>query len=132
MSETIRTSLPERDPTSHAPAAASSDETRETPDLSHLPTEHREVMRRLQDQVERAVAIIEELRAENERLQERVQKLEKRPAVPEDKTVVALDDDPEVLRDRVTGFIEAIDAYLEGGLPAEDEKGGSSPSANTS
>lgn len=113
MSEATHTSLPESDSTSSLPNAAVPEDAEEKVDLSHLPPEHRDVVRRLRGQVQRAVTTIKRLRAENERLQQRVEELKVRPDVPADKTVLALDDDPDVLRDRITEFIEAIDTYLE-------------------
>lgn len=115
MSEATHTSLPEPDSAAPVPDAAVPDDAEERVDLSHLPPEHREVVRRLRGQVQRAVTTIERLRAENERLRQRVEELKVRPDVPADKTVLALDDDPEGLRRQITEFIEAIDMYLEEG-----------------
>lgn len=124
MSEPSRVSLPEPDLASPVPESVVPDDAGEPVDLSHLSDEHREVVRQLRGQVERAATTIERLRAENEHLRKRVQELEGRPDVPADKTVFALDDDPAVLRDRITDFIEAIDTYLEEddatALPTDD------------
>lgn len=103
-------------------------------DLSHLAPEHREVVQRLYARVEQAVETIEQLRAANRRLRERVAELESRPAVPDDKTMVMLDDDPEALRDRIAGFIATIDRYLDDASETEasdgapDEEGVDEPS----
>ena len=70
-------------------------------------------MRRLHRRVQQARETIEKLRAENEQLRAQIQKLNERPVVPDDKTVLALDDEPEALRGRIDDFIDAIDAYLE-------------------
>jgi hypothetical protein len=72
------------------------------------------------------VDTIERLRAENERLRRRVEELEAGPDLPDDETHLSLDDDPEALRERITDFIDAIDAYLERPTPgpsstAEDD-----------
>lgn len=83
------------------------------PDLSHLPEAHRDTVRRLHDRIQRAASLIEDLRAENKRLRRRVDELEARPALPDDQTILALDDNPEALRDRITDFIDSIDAYLD-------------------
>jgi FtsZ-binding cell division protein ZapB len=78
-----------------------------------VPDAHRDVLRRLTRRVEEAVETIEGLRAENERLRRRVEELEAGPDLPEDETLLTLDDDPDALRDRITQFIDAIDAYLD-------------------
>jgi chromatin segregation and condensation protein Rec8/ScpA/Scc1 (kleisin family) len=106
-------SLPESDPASPLPASVSPEDEESDVDLSHLPDEHRGAIRRLRRQVERAAATIEHLRAENERLRQRVEELEAQPAFPEDETVLTFDDDPETLQTRITQFIDAIDTYLE-------------------
>jgi predicted RNase H-like nuclease (RuvC/YqgF family) len=119
MDESTRASLPEPDSVSSVPESVSSEAgADEAPDLSHLPAEHREAMRRLYRRVEQAAATIERLRTENERLRRRVEALEAKPAFPEDETVLALDEDPQDVKQRITRFIDAIDAYLEA---AEDE-----------
>lgn len=131
MSEAIHTSLPEPDSASSVPDAAVPDDAEERVDLSHLPPEHKEVVRQLRAQVQRAVTTIQRLRAENRQLRERVEELEVRPDVPADKTVLALDDDPEGLRKQITEFIEAIDLYLEeGDPPSSDDQ--TSPSTSES
>ena len=81
-------------------------------DLSHLPAEHREPIRRLYQRVEEAVNTIEKLRSENEALRARVAELEAQPTFPEDESVLALDEDPDVLKGRINRFIDAIDTYL--------------------
>lgn len=113
MSETTHPSLPEPDSTSSIPDGAVPKDAEERVNLSHLPPEQREVVRQLREQVQQAVTTIERLRAENEDLRQRVEELRGRPDVSADKTVLALDDDPEELRNRITDFIEAIDTYLE-------------------
>jgi hypothetical protein len=88
-----------------------------------LPEAQQDLLRRLFEQVDAAADTIERLRAENRRLRERVAMLEQRPEVPDDQTMVLLDDDPNTLRSQVDRFIGAIDAYLDG-----DEAEGSLPS----
>lgn len=90
-------------------------------ELTHLPPAHQDVVRRLRAKVERATALLDRLQEENERLRQRVQELEQRPAISGDKTVLALDDDPDILRDRISAFIEAIDTYLDDESPASTE-----------
>lgn len=70
-------------------------------------------MRRLYRRVEEAAATIEQLQAENERLRERVAELEAQPQFPESETVLALDEEPEAVRERITEFIAVIDTFLE-------------------
>jgi len=104
-------SLPESDPASSLPEPAADDSG-----ASHdgpVPDAHRDVLQRLRHRVEEAVETIERLRAENERLRRRVEELEAGPDRPDDETILTLEDDPEALRDRITRFIDAIDAYLD-------------------
>ena len=118
MDESTRASLPEPDSVSPVPESVSSEGGEaEADDLSHLPAEHRAVIRRLRRRVEQAVETIEALRAENERLRQRVEELEAKPAFPEAETVLTLDDDPEEVKDRISHFIDTIDTYLEAAEP---------------
>lgn len=119
-------SLPEPDPVSPVPDSVSgkTDEPSKTNDgidLSQVPPEHRDNFRQLHRHVEEAVTTIEQLRAENDRLRRRVEELEAGPDLPEDETIFTLDDDPETLREQITRFIDAIDAYLES--PSESPDG---------
>jgi len=116
MDESTRPSLPEPDPMSPVPDAVSSRDGDEAnaPDVSDLPEEHRDEIRRLHHRVEQAVATIERLRAENARLRQRVDELEEQPAFPDAETVFSLDDDPAAVKERINRFIDAIDTYLEG------------------
>lgn len=68
-----------------------------------------EVITRLRDRVETAAFELKRLREENTALAARLQALEAQPAA----TALPLDQDPEVLRRKITGFIDAIDRYLE-------------------
>jgi hypothetical protein len=83
--------------------------------LDALPPEQRDTVERLRRMVEAAVHTIGALRDENQRLEAKVRQLEKRPAVPDDATVVTLDDSPEALRKQIKGFIALIDQYLDAG-----------------
>lgn len=127
MSEQSRASMSDPDSVSPIPESSAPDETDEEEDLSDLPPVHQDVVRRLRAKVKRAATLLKRLEAENERLRQRVKELEDRPAVPDDKTILALDDDPDALRDQISSFIEAIDAYLEDGSPASVDRT-SSPS----
>lgn len=103
-------------------------------DLSHLPAEHRPVLRRLHRRVEQTTETIDRLRTENEQLRQRVEELEAEPRVPKDKAVLTLDDDPEELREQITHFIGAIDTYLEtesmDSVPEEGSEEGSGEDAD--
>ena len=74
-------------------------------------------LERLRGQVESAVAEIERLREQNAALAERIGQLEE--AVSGESPVLPLDGDPASLRDKVKGFIEAIDRALATGEPPE-------------
>jgi len=104
-------SLPESDTASSLPETASENAGEDLDGT--VPDEHRDGLRRLARRVEQAVETIERLRAENERLRRRVEELEAGPDVPEGETLLTLEEDPEALRDKITHFIDAIDAYLD-------------------
>ena len=71
-------------------------------------------LERLRDRVRQAARELARLRQENATLHDRLAALESRPAVDPDATaVLGFDEDPEALRAKIEGFIEAIDAYLE-------------------
>lgn len=102
-------------------------------DFSHLSAAHRDTMHRLAQRVHEAVNTIEELRSENDRLRQRIEELEAEmeeleaePDFPDDETILALDDDPNEVRERITQFINTIDTYLDttaptsGNDPVED------------
>jgi HPt (histidine-containing phosphotransfer) domain-containing protein len=110
------------DPDADAPnadaSAAGVAEALDVPD--GLPDEHREVVRRLSQQVAAAVETIEELRAENERLRRRVEELEAGPEIPDDETLLTLDDDPDAVREQITEFIDTIDSFLATASDADE------------
>ncbi len=74
-------------------------------------------LERLRGQVESAVTEIERLREQNAALAERIGQLEE--AVSGESPVLPLDGDPASLRDKVKGFIDAIDRALATGEPPE-------------
>jgi hypothetical protein len=74
-------------------------------------------LERLRDRVEQAAREISRLREENTMLARRLSEMEARPAVDPEGSPLSFDEDPEVLRRKITGFIEAIDRYLEGEQP---------------
>lgn len=117
MDDPTRPPLPHSNPAPPVPDSIRPTDSDE--ELTHLPPEHRAVVRRLRTQVERATTALERLRAENERLRRRVEELEQRPALQPDTTTFVLDEDPDALRDRISSFIDAIDTYLENGTAAE-------------
>ncbi len=126
MDESTRASLPEPDSVSPVPESVSPEKSdpRTDVDVSSLPPEHRDVMRRLRRRVEEAAETIERLRSEKERLQRRVEELEAEPRFPDDKAILSVDDDPEAVRGRIDQFIDAIDTYLEAG---QSEAGSDDP-----
>lgn len=146
MNDALDRSLPDSDlPTSVPDAVASSDPSSDgrasapdettdaetdASDLADLPEVYRDALRRLRDRITEAADTIAQLRAENEQLRERIQELEKRPVLPDDKAVLTLDDDPEALRSRVTDFIDAIDAYLDATAPEEEAENEPAPDAD--
>ncbi len=67
---------------------------------------------RLRERVKQAAHELERLRKENAALAERIEQLETHPDINLDGTVFAFDADPDVLREKVEGFIKTIDAYL--------------------
>ncbi len=69
-------------------------------------------LERLRERVKQAAHELDRLRKENAALAERIRQLETRPDVDLDGTVLAFDADPEVLREKVEGFIKTIDTYL--------------------
>ena len=72
-------------------------------------------LRRLRDRVERVARELRAVREENAMLQDRISELESSVAsAPVEGGVASLlDSDPEALKKKVEGFIQAIDQYLE-------------------
>ena len=114
------TSLPESTPASPVPDSVSeasapvkqADTPSDAAPAADVPDAHRDVVQRLYQQVRAAISTIEELRTENERLRKRIEELEAEPEVPDDETILALDDNPEEVREQITQFINTIDTYL--------------------
>lgn len=71
-----------------------------------------QVLERLRERVEVAARELERLRKDNVLLARRIAELEARPAVDDDQSFLVLDENQEVLRKKVEGYIQAIDAYL--------------------
>ncbi|MFB6247710.1 MAG: cell division protein ZapB [Salinibacter sp.] len=122
-------SRPEPDPAAPVSDSASGTDEDGPGPLSALPAEHRDAIRRLSRRVAQAVETIEHLRAENERLRRRVEELETGPDLPDDEVHLSLDDDPAALRERITQFIDAIDACLERPAPAPSDAEDAPPDA---
>lgn len=119
MDDPTRAPLPHSNPAPPVPDSIRPTDSDEE-ELSHLPPEHRAVVRRLRAQVERATTALERLQDENERLRRRVEELEQHPALQPDTTTLVLDDDPDALRGRISSFIDAIDTYLENGTSVSE------------
>ncbi len=100
------------DPDDAAPGRAEeAAQDREFPVLESL--QGSDSLRRLRDRVSKAAEELERLRQENDALQARVHELEEEAGRDTDSTVVAIDEDPEDVREKVNEFIEIIDEYLE-------------------
>ena len=69
-------------------------------------------LERLRDRVQAVVHELDRLRKENTELTERIEHLETRPALDVDGTLLTFDESPDALREKVEGFINAIDQYL--------------------
>jgi len=80
---------------------------------NHISLKSLTSLERLRDRVETAAHELKRLREENEALSERIRELESRPHVDPQGTFLSLDHDPELLRRKISGFIETIDRYLE-------------------
>jgi len=87
----------------------------ETDSILHaLPESLRTPVQTLIAQVEAATHQIQALRAENERLRDRIETLEEQRNVPPSALVLSLDaDDPDTLDDELSAHIETIDALLD-------------------
>lgn len=96
----------------HRPKPASTPDGSPDQQNQAASTQPSDALERLRTQVERAVRTIRRLRQENERLQARVEELETHPNLDRDDTFVSFDEDPEILRRKINGFIEAIDRRL--------------------
>lgn len=72
-----------------------------------------EVLETLRTSVMQAVEEIARLRAENVALSERLDTLSTASVPAAGEVALAFSEPPEVLREKVQGFIDAIDAYLE-------------------
>ena len=71
-----------------------------------------ESLRQLRSHVRKAVQELARLREENGALQKRILELERGTPADESKSVITFDERGTELRERVDGFIGAIDAYL--------------------
>ena len=69
-------------------------------------------LERLRDRVRLAAEEIIRLRDENAALAERLAELETEASIQQEGHAIRMDEDPEVLRRKVSEFIEAIDNYL--------------------
>jgi predicted transcriptional regulator len=76
------------------------------------------LLERLRDRVEVAARELTRLREENEALRTRIEQMSGTADLELADSITALDEDPEVVRRKVRGFIELIDRYLE---PDADE-----------
>ncbi len=94
--------------------AGSSSSGRSTGKASeHVSLKSMSSLERLRDRVENVAHELKRLREENQALSERIKELEARPNVDPQGTFLSLEHEPELLRRKISGFIEAIDRYLE-------------------
>lgn len=70
------------------------------------------VLERLRDRIHDVVRELDMLRMENHRLSQQLAALQGDPDAG--SVVLRMDESPEALREKIEGFIEALDAYLEG------------------
>jgi len=88
----------------------------QTPSRDEHAPRRQDPLLRLRERVERAVAEIERLRRENAALAERIQSVAQDPLFKTGDAVeppsLALDEDPEALREKINDFIEALDRVL--------------------
>jgi hypothetical protein len=113
--------------TQNSPSPVSSDAPEGAPQRT---SGGKDPLERLRDRVERAASEIERLRAENAELARRVNTLggdELFATVePLQPTLPGLEGDPTALRDKIQGFIDALDRVL-----ADRTSGSSSPPSDT-
>ncbi len=77
----------------------------------------------LRDRIVHAVEEITRLREVNAELAGRVEHLEKVHGVSSGTSSFVLDENPEVLKEKIAGYIKSIDAHLEG---IDEEQSGNS------
>lgn len=89
------------------------DQTQDSPSDGAAQLKGIRSLERLRHRVEEAAREVERLRKENADLLARLKEAEERPVLDVEGAIVGFDEEPEVLRKKVTGFIEAIDQYLD-------------------
>lgn len=72
-----------------------------------------EALERLRDRVEAAADEILRLRAENEEMAKSINDLRNKLDSQNSRPAISFDGDADDLRDKVRGFIDAIDTYLD-------------------
>ena len=98
----------------HAPSSdASPNPTSLDAAQANIPEPFREAVCALREQTQTAAETIRALRAENQRLRDKVEELSQRPDVGDDDAFAHFDDDREALRRRIQHFIDAIDDHLD-------------------
>ncbi len=71
-----------------------------------------ESLRLLRDRVQKTAQELNRLHKENQKLAQRVAELERGPAIDPNTTILSFEENPDRLRERINGFIQAIDTYL--------------------
>ena len=98
----------------HAPSSdASPTPTSLDAAQANIPEPFREAVSALREQTQRAAETIRALRAENQRLRDKVEELSQRPDVGDDDAFAYFGDDREAFRQRIQHFIDAIDDHLD-------------------
>jgi hypothetical protein len=82
-------------------------------EMPELPLKGSQSLERLRDRVELAARELVRLRQENEALARRIAGMEQSGSSDDIGLAMELGEDPESLRRKVAGFVEAIDRYLE-------------------
>ena len=102
------------------PDASEAENLDTPPDEPARPTSVKSLsaLEKLRDRVEVAARELERLREENQALAGRLAELEANPLAGQESTFIPLDEDPELLRRKVSGFISAIDEYLGQDAPS--------------
>ncbi len=110
--DTARFSEPSQ-PAAQQEAQPASDDDADTPKQGGtVSLKNPQSLERLRDRVKKAARELERLRTDNAALTERIRRLETSPTVDLEGTVLAFDEDPDILREKVEGLITTIDAYL--------------------
>lgn len=113
MTDSSRPSLPPPSDADSSSGPSSAVPTSLDAAQSDIPEPFREAVSALREQTQTAAETIRALRAENQRLRDKVEELSQRPDVGDDDAFAHFDEDREALRQRIQHFIDAIDDHLD-------------------